>query len=270
MHCGLTWQVGISSVFHRPSQSLSTALTASKSPAVRETPKESMSAQTAWLIPNPWSTMALISQTPRLQNGGKLFDLPISSPIVRQLNGVRWTKRIPRLGFITDDLVPTRFPGPWSQRETFNTNYVLRCNQKFWRLTGRSEIRRPLCIWRVRIDHHRMNITETRQVSCCRLSRWSLAAQTSNDDRVGIMTIVTTTLDATHQWRQIWHHDNSQVSVLTLKSVLGYRVAFGSTKLTKCRFRSDPPAPGLILGLHPANERRRYKVTPPLIGWAQT
>ena len=28
--------------------------------------------------------------------------------------------------------------------------------------------------------------------------------------------------------------------------------------------------PGLILGLHPANERRRYKVTPSLIGWAQT
>ena len=27
--------------------------------------------------------------------------------------------------------------------------------------------------------------------------------------------------------------------------------------------------PGLILGLHPANERRRYKVTPSLIGWAQ-
>ena len=27
---------------------------------------------------------------------------------------------------------------------------------------------------------------------------------------------------------------------------------------------------GLILSLHPANERRRYKVTPPLIGWAQT
>ena len=26
----------------------------------------------------------------------------------------------------------------------------------------------------------------------------------------------------------------------------------------------------LILGLHLANERRRYKVTPPLIGWAQT
>ena len=27
---------------------------------------------------------------------------------------------------------------------------------------------------------------------------------------------------------------------------------------------------GLIFGLHPANERRRYKVTPSLIGWAQT
>ena len=27
---------------------------------------------------------------------------------------------------------------------------------------------------------------------------------------------------------------------------------------------------GLILGLHPANERRRYKVTPSLIGWAQS
>ena len=27
---------------------------------------------------------------------------------------------------------------------------------------------------------------------------------------------------------------------------------------------------GLILGLHPAYERRRYKVTPSLIGWTQT
>ena len=27
---------------------------------------------------------------------------------------------------------------------------------------------------------------------------------------------------------------------------------------------------GLVLGLRPANERRRYKVTPSLIGWAQT
>ena len=28
--------------------------------------------------------------------------------------------------------------------------------------------------------------------------------------------------------------------------------------------------PGLILGLRPANESRRYKVTPSLIGWVQT
>ena len=27
---------------------------------------------------------------------------------------------------------------------------------------------------------------------------------------------------------------------------------------------------GLILGLHPVNERRRYKVTRSLIGWVQT
>ena len=27
---------------------------------------------------------------------------------------------------------------------------------------------------------------------------------------------------------------------------------------------------GLILGLHPADERRIYKVTPSLIGWVQT
>ena len=27
---------------------------------------------------------------------------------------------------------------------------------------------------------------------------------------------------------------------------------------------------GLILGLRPANERHRYKVTPPLIVWVQT
>ena len=30
-----------------------------------------------------------------------------------------------------------------------------------------------------------------------------------------------------------------------------------------------PPSPG-ILGFHPANEKRRYKVTLSLIGWAQT
>ena len=32
----------------------------------------------------------------------------------------------------------------------------------------------------------------------------------------------------------------------------------------------EPSDTGLILGLRPANERRRYKVTPSLIGWAQS
>ena len=32
----------------------------------------------------------------------------------------------------------------------------------------------------------------------------------------------------------------------------------------------DEAASGVILGLHPVNETRRYKVTPSLIGWAQT
>ena len=27
---------------------------------------------------------------------------------------------------------------------------------------------------------------------------------------------------------------------------------------------------GLILGLHPANERRRYNITHSLVGWAET
>ena len=33
--------------------------------------------------------------------------------------------------------------------------------------------------------------------------------------------------------------------------------------------RAVGPISGLILGLHQANERRRYKVTLSLIGWAQ-
>ena len=38
-----------------------------------------------------------------------------------------------------------------------------------------------------------------------------------------------------------------------------------SNILANCKCKS-----GLILGLRPANERRRYKVTPSLIGWSQT
>ena len=32
----------------------------------------------------------------------------------------------------------------------------------------------------------------------------------------------------------------------------------------------ETPVSGLILGLHPANEKQRYFVTLSLIGWAQT
>ena len=34
--------------------------------------------------------------------------------------------------------------------------------------------------------------------------------------------------------------------------------------------RAEYNGPGLLLGLRPANESRRYKVTPSLTGWAQT
>ena len=37
-----------------------------------------------------------------------------------------------------------------------------------------------------------------------------------------------------------------------------------------CYLGGQQPYPGLILGLRSANERRRYTVTPSLIGWAQT
>ena len=46
-----------------------------------------------------------------------------------------------------------------------------------------------------------------------------------------------------------WHW-NSQIKGIFIMSLLWYNT-------------------GLILGLHPANERRRYKVTPSLIGRAQ-
>ena len=38
----------------------------------------------------------------------------------------------------------------------------------------------------------------------------------------------------------------------------------------KIKVSDAPCQSGLILGLRPTNERRRYKVTPSLIGWAQT
>ena len=47
-----------------------------------------------------------------------------------------------------------------------------------------------------------------------------------------------------------------------------YGISFVGSKSTF--FPASVMFSGLILGLRPANERRRYKVTPSLIGWAQT
>ena len=66
-----------------------------------------------------------------------------------------------------------------------------------------------------------------------------------------------------------------QVITLWQKNMI--QVRFNTTisaKVTEiddncCYLHSDLDK-GLILGLRPANERRRYKVTPSLIGWAQT
>ena len=41
------------------------------------------------------------------------------------------------------------------------------------------------------------------------------------------------------------------------------------SSVNKCKFRWNSTNSGLILGSRPANERRRYKVTPSLIGRAQ-
>ena len=41
-------------------------------------------------------------------------------------------------------------------------------------------------------------------------------------------------------------------------------------KNTKCTLSQIYANSGMILGLRPANERRRYKITPSLIGGAQT
>ena len=54
-----------------------------------------------------------------------------------------------------------------------------------------------------------------------------------------------------------WHHVGWELE--------NYLVSGMSSSLAV----SEEPA-GLILGLRPANERRRYKVMPSLIGWVQT
>ena len=90
-------------------------------------------------------------------------------------------------------------------------------------------------------------------------------------------------------WRQLsnWHSLTSPlmiIKVVTLMTVsrqimtCNYNISnmTQTPKLKTTAIIHSPTVPsfeanaGLILGLHPAHERRRYKVTPSLIGWAQT
>ena len=63
------------------------------------------------------------------------------------------------------------------------------------------------------------------------------------------------------QWRQRWHHDNTRFSLTEYTACVVSRIILGER---------PHPVTGPILGLHPANERRRYFVTTSLIGWSQT
>ena len=75
----------------------------------------------------------------------------------------------------------------------------------------------------------------------------------------------------------LWDHDTSHwMSIKLILSDLfhkGYTCIMNSPNYVKkssnAILLSHTPS-DLILRWHPANERRRYKVTPSLIGWAQT
>ena len=76
--------------------------------------------------------------------------------------------------------------------------------------------------------------------------------------------------------RFMWRHSNEYITVAWHERLKcpQFHFLFNSLyKLTK-KYITDPwigeGNPGLNIGLHSANERRRYKVTPSPIGWAQT
>ena len=62
--------------------------------------------------------------------------------------------------------------------------------------------------------------------------------------------------------------ETKQAWVMT-KAIRDYDMAMGLDSPSQMR-QYGLSGTGLILGLRPADERRRYKVTPFLIGWAQT
>ena len=63
------------------------------------------------------------------------------------------------------------------------------------------------------------------------------------------------------------NNTNLDVIVEEQKKLVTVYFITSDNKLGNC---IDYYVTGLILGLRPANGRRRYKVTPSLIGWAQT
>ena len=62
-----------------------------------------------------------------------------------------------------------------------------------------------------------------------------------------------------------WNEESVAAPLISIKSSAEYRHTHSLTSRQQWRIFT-----GLILGLHPAIGRRRYKVTPSLIGWAQT
>ena len=59
-----------------------------------------------------------------------------------------------------------------------------------------------------------------------------------------------------HSWGPLWHPKDESVQIVFDVFQLAYAICVTYT--------------GLILGLCPANGRRRYKVKPSLIGWVET
>ena len=75
-----------------------------------------------------------------------------------------------------------------------------------------------------------------------------------------------------HSWSQLSRDlKSSTIKVLGFAQLLSVSGPVMTDALNVCHYPDVYwPAPGLILGLCPANEKRRYFVTTSLIGWAQT
>ena len=76
--------------------------------------------------------------------------------------------------------------------------------------------------------------------------------------------------DISHQSTSIWQTD---LRIPAYKPIFAQNHTNGSAQMKHKSIENPTSAnliSGLILGLHAANERRRYFVTSSLIGWAQT